>query len=686
MAHGVNFSRPLKLQQALHGYSEGHRLLGSSLELVGRDAKTMLMMSDASGPAAVIGDEGYLTGYPLPENGYYAFARTWPAPEMSRPGCVWTHTILVEFSDIPALQSASWLLGLFRRPSGKDRGYDETLILASEGSTDTPPPPDPDAAGRILWAIYGNPSKPIVSSILDQGKRDELVLAIWDQQWPRLKRVFRFCTLSFADRSAIANVFDLQFLPGTGRVSRALFRTALDADRSEVEFSDWLEDAVSDLRDGPAGDLRRFLRTAGSDVSGREAFVPLANLHALSRHFASAPNSVERAISLLEETIPKSQGHAARALITRAAGAAPDNLSPLGLTFVVKNFDLIEESEAAAIAEKVGRALWTSDPGRVVELLFDDSIRRQIAEKALASMPLSALVEGCVAVSKHWEALFDARPDLGTESSFWSLPEVWSAASLRRAAEHRELAPAMIAAMVRSERPSIREACNAFGHENVLRQVVRFLDSGKGLPPTAAKAWLSETCADPDAVARCLCEESIGRTSTLEALSRVMSPDFVTNDFGDDPWLIALGRTEGSDPQNLYLLSFLLARAFGRRTRNCAGLVRIAFDNIYAAAERAALPDDAWRLLDDRLYQSFFWPNWDRCARIRRTIADLFVNRWLDQGSFLRITSKDEIFKHLVDIAANSANGQKYLNSVQALPLQEGEYIERIRMIKSAIW
>jgi hypothetical protein len=114
-------------------------LLASSIELVGRDSKTMLMMSDASGPAAVIGDDGYLTGYPLSESGYYAFARTWPAPEMPRPGCVWTHTILLEFSDIPALQSASGLLGLFRRPSGKNCGYQNALTLAAEGWADASP-------------------------------------------------------------------------------------------------------------------------------------------------------------------------------------------------------------------------------------------------------------------------------------------------------------------------------------------------------------------------------------------------------------------------------------------------------------------------------------------------------------------------------------------------------------------
>ena len=191
--------------------------------------------------------------------------------------------------------------------------------------------------------------------------------------------------------------------------------------------------------------------------------------------------------------------------------------------------------------------------------------------------------------------------------------------------------------MVRSERPSIRDACNAFGREKVLRWIIRLLDVGAQFagPPGGSKAWLSEAASDPDVVARCLSEESITRTSTLETLARAILPDFVPNDLGDDPWLIALAHVEGSDNQGtFYLLSFLLARAFGRRTRNCADLVRITFDKVYTATERAALPDEAWRLLDDRLYRSYLWPSWDRCQRIRQSTVDLFVNKELDPQSF----------------------------------------------------
>ena len=62
-------TRGIRIHQTLHGYAEGHRRLGGSTALGGRDDKTMLVLSDASDPGARIPDEGYLTGYPLPESG-----------------------------------------------------------------------------------------------------------------------------------------------------------------------------------------------------------------------------------------------------------------------------------------------------------------------------------------------------------------------------------------------------------------------------------------------------------------------------------------------------------------------------------------------------------------------------------------------------------------------------------------
>ena len=118
MAHGVKHSQSIELHQALHGYAEGHRQLAASVALKQRDVKTMLVLSDLSGPGAQIDEAGYLTGYPLTDSKKYALARTWAAAEMRRPGCVWTHTLLIDFADLATLADTAELLALFRRPIG----------------------------------------------------------------------------------------------------------------------------------------------------------------------------------------------------------------------------------------------------------------------------------------------------------------------------------------------------------------------------------------------------------------------------------------------------------------------------------------------------------------------------------------------------------------------------------------
>ncbi len=83
------------IQQTLHGYAEGHRLLDGSIKLGDDLERLVLRMSDLSGSNIVAGFEEYLTGYPLESANMYVFAKTWYAAEMPRPGCVWTHTVFV---------------------------------------------------------------------------------------------------------------------------------------------------------------------------------------------------------------------------------------------------------------------------------------------------------------------------------------------------------------------------------------------------------------------------------------------------------------------------------------------------------------------------------------------------------------------------------------------------------------
>lgn len=148
----------------------------------------MLVLSDVSGSSAKLPVNGYLTGYPLSGSGKFVLARTWAAPEMSRPGCVWTHSLLINFADLATLQSATSLTSLLRRPNGGSRQAYETTLKVR-----TSPALGPDAVGDIsvcralLGALYGSPHKKVI--VRYAGDEDEyLILALWMQQWPRLRR------------------------------------------------------------------------------------------------------------------------------------------------------------------------------------------------------------------------------------------------------------------------------------------------------------------------------------------------------------------------------------------------------------------------------------------------------------------------------------------------------------------
>lgn len=682
MADPVTSQSKVRLQQTLHGYSDGHRLLASSIDLPQRDAKTLLMMSDASGPAAVIGEEGYLTGYPLTESGCYAFARTWPAPEMPRPGCVWTHTILVDFSDIPALQTAKEILRNFRRPQGDERSYRVPLSPACTEEFLSSTIPE-EAVRRILNAVYSNPTRPVVSTALSVSMRDDLVLAMWDQQWPRLKRNFRFCTLSFADRSAGSSIFDLQFLPPPGRVRPSQFKGSLDADKQDFPRADWLDDAVMDLQTGADHSLRGFLRSAGSDVGGREAFVPLTALHSLSLDFDKDPAAVESAIALLDQTISPTHGIAARTLITKAALSSIDSLDLNSLQFVISNFDLIDSSAADIAADGLGRAIWKTDPDALFSILHS-SAHRAIADRAIAGMPRDVLLKGVAATPSHLRDLIELRPDIATDKSYWAMPEANSPEFLHIIARAPEIASATIDAMIQSKRQLVVDACNAFGNEAVLRRILGYLDRHAMVDDNPARSWLYAMSSHVNVLAKVLSEATVESSRTLEAVARAVSPYDVPNALGDDPWFVAI-RKIAETVDSPYLAAFLMTRAFSGRSSNAVDLVQASFDTIYQAVERSEAPDDAWNMLEQRLYHSYWWPNWDRCFRIRQTTVGLYLHYNVGASRFVKITKRDDVFAELVGNLADAIGGRRYLRSVRDVLLETGANDFRLHAVKHAL-
>ena len=105
--------------QTLHGYANGHQMIASSCEWDLNDRKKMDVLSDLNSRCD---DErlSYYMGYSISNGKNYVIAKTWYAGEMSRPGCVWTHSLILKTEDISKIKKIEEIITVFQRPDNYD--------------------------------------------------------------------------------------------------------------------------------------------------------------------------------------------------------------------------------------------------------------------------------------------------------------------------------------------------------------------------------------------------------------------------------------------------------------------------------------------------------------------------------------------------------------------------------------
>ena len=74
----------------------------------------------------------YVTIYPLQNSEYYIISKTWYAGEMKRPGCVWTHSFLIPFSQLSQITDFRIFTDLFVRPQDDNIDFLFRAILELE--------------------------------------------------------------------------------------------------------------------------------------------------------------------------------------------------------------------------------------------------------------------------------------------------------------------------------------------------------------------------------------------------------------------------------------------------------------------------------------------------------------------------------------------------------------------------
>jgi len=215
----MNNKKHISIHQSLHGYKQGHVLLSSSKYLSSDSYHIMDIFSDLSGNAIQRGFNEYITGYPIIEEKEYAFAKTWYATTIKRSGAVWTHTLLIRFSDMHRITDFRTLKKHFKNPELNIpySDYEKKIYITNEEnncSYSLKSRYSETETKQLLYALYGNDHKRPVYIISNNSFRyEDLILSIWSQQPVCIKKTFFFCTGTLSNRKFNNRSFDVQVIP-----------------------------------------------------------------------------------------------------------------------------------------------------------------------------------------------------------------------------------------------------------------------------------------------------------------------------------------------------------------------------------------------------------------------------------------------------------------------------------------
>ncbi|WP_434301396.1 hypothetical protein [Corallococcus exiguus] len=661
---------PTSIHQVIHGYREGHRLLSSSLPLNADAARTMLILSDMSGPAMQPGFDEYLTGYPLPGTELFVFAKTWYAPEMQRPGCVWTHSLVLSREQVSQV-SASRLLASLRRP--QQDGVESAAMTPIGLDSDTPDPAkvdgfgDTTAVATLIGAVLGQ-SRPVIVTVETAAQLEPAFLRLWEELWPAARTRFSFCTGALMPRSVAGSLMDLQAVPRA--IPSSQFRKSAGAAlvldlRTPATRAAWVDLVLDGARRGDAT-FRSWLETAaGSDASRGvvPSLVPIfGEWHAMPWSARSALASIVNAkeldsiargrlLGMVFDRAGSEEGVARRReLLQDLCGNRDAALVPMAAMLEEQTRRLFEESRAEGVS-------------LVLSLL--GGTLSEVGERVLRAAVL-------LLVPNDFEGLGDAPAQflptiVGANPTLAQSPVIWKRVGSRATEMLSQLSTASLSD---EDHGGVINALFASGCDVPVDALVRFggkVAIIKALAVLAAGElqlswqWRSALSAQPDVVLSWLEARPTLTLRELEFGTRFFNPKANQSRL-TKVWQTGIASGVGTFSPRV--AAFGLALAFAEANTR-SPLLAACFQPAYDAAGSSRIEYEEWEWLREQAPPVSRWRDWDKCERLAAALSRLIKKQNPSLETVLGIVYSRQAIRKVAAMLDDDGETRSYLESLR---------------------
>ncbi|WP_316801592.1 hypothetical protein [Pedobacter frigidisoli] len=674
----------IKVQQTIHGYKEGHTLLSSSLDLTIGERKELQLLSDYSGTGIESSFSEYITGYPLSNSKYYALAKTWYASEMPRPGCVWTHTLLIEISAIWTIKNFELLLGAFKRPAKEmvNKKIEPIEFSISELSNRKLRPTPRQYA--VSCSLYSN-DKPLIIYSNAETEFQKDILTIWTYQWPRLKRNFSFCTGSIALRSIGKEFFDLQVMPE----NRERMLTRLDKEKFSfyVSGTKGCNDEILDLYKNQDPEVvLDFMTKFGSDLlPNKENFSLLLRAYAAMNNINS--QEYVKIMQLLVRDLPlPSEGKLLKSnLVQLLFNLSPKNNFSLITSLLTENaFSELNWDFALVIFTSwTGKNLSEVQVLKLLELLKDSETNRPDFIRLLTTLPSNVWISRPTLYKAVLNDILTQNGELIYKELIWKSEDIvqdlwWS--KITRIKNPKW--PKIIDNMLEAENGRFSEEIFSILGDRVFEPIFQWLNRDNKILPLDWEYLIKQK---PSSAFKSLSILNKYNNSQLSIIPKVLSPTegawFEVSD-SDFERFFKKVQTIGDLQTQTSLYTFFTTTAFSNSVVHPEILSELIFQPLHNNLKGSIFDFHTWnrfkmlmgRDLYDMIELDFFSklfkernevPEWDHCEFLRRSLISCFLKYKWDPYYIVQIVKDEHTFKKIVEFGVDVKPVKKILKQAR---------------------
>lgn len=611
----------LTVQQCLHGYEDGHRLLASSCKLSRESEREMLALTDLSGSSGGAAFEPYFTGYPLINDEFYVLTQTWPALEMQRPGCVWSHSLLFTREQIAEIDRLLLLFPYFTRPSSP-----LDLISFRQSRDVELNPVDPTSlhnigAELLLEWLFSTADSKVAIAIELQKHGVAMIDDAWNSLWTGARTEFSFCTYVKAPQAVAGKSLDVQFflVKDSSSVIRRLQSKGIDVFTARP---------IATPKPGFFTMQREALVNAfPNSLRGMGLLYRL--VHRIgSIELANAPEVVEY---LANEFPEATEGAEVKAALLGANNVL--DLRTSDVLFAIINSGHADSFDVDAIGFTSFDHLWDDLPETIslLSVVFgsESSTAKVIGQMVVSVMPEDKLSQIAIASFPILAEILERRPQL------WASVELW------------KCYPTTIRAIINliGGNHSVDEEYHKVLIENAVRE--GFNDGWEALLTalgdesfacSLAAISRSQCTSFPDDYCSVLVRREPSVLEWLKTQADINIEMLIA-------FIGFLGRRTLDESQSLFLrLAPLIVRKHHEfspypEARFLAFVMGLRFDRfdvvltllprIHEDIASGRIPDSLWHSCSNEFPSLDYWSGWDRCKQVRRAIAAKYAyQKW----------------------------------------------------------